>query len=250
MTPLVQICNKDKYSIVITDVTQKTDEYIPEDVTETSVFYGKNKYKYSDTSTINIIEKITSSTKEIVATLFTDHSSFLDEVYYEFEKDGYYVIHHFILPNLDWLDSNINNEENEYAEGTYICDCNKIYKLFNNKITEVSPEVLIRINTEGTNISKAVIDQFSIYFLYNCYINLCQQIFNNINFRCRENSNIDSLIFDRDFIWMTINIIKYHVQSNQYLEAQRLLEEVNYCGGLCNDNGLPKQSSSGCGCNK
>ena len=49
---------------------------------------------------------------------------------------------------------------------------------------------------------------------------------------------------------MTINIIKYYVEMTQLLEAQRLLEEVNFCGGMCNGQDVFEQQASGCGCNK
>ena len=63
MTPLVRICNIDKYSILITDITQDSNEYIPENIVDTEVYYTKNKFKYSETATINIIQKVTTSSE-------------------------------------------------------------------------------------------------------------------------------------------------------------------------------------------
>lgn len=250
MTPLVRICNIDKYSILITDITQDSNEYIPEDIVDTEVYHTKNKFKYSETATINIIQKVTTSSEEIIDTIFTDHSTYLDEVHYKFENDGYYVIHHFILPTMDWAEQEIKKNPDLFKQKEfYVCTCNQILKVGKGQVQEVSPEVLIEINTQDTNISKVVLDQFSISFLYNCYISLCSKIFNTINFRCKNKSNIDDLIFNRDFIWMVINIIKYYVELDQLLEAQRLLEEVNFCGGLCNEQGLPKSQDCRCGCN-
>ena len=62
MTPLVRICNIDKCSILITDITQDSNEYIPEDIVDTEVYYTKNKFKYSETATINIIQKVLTIT--------------------------------------------------------------------------------------------------------------------------------------------------------------------------------------------
>ena len=45
---------------------------------------------------------------------------------------------------------------------------------------------------------------------------------------------------------MTINVIKYYVELGQLMEAQRLLEELIKCGGICNDTQSPGKKSCGC----
>lgn len=255
MIPIIKIHNKDNYSLVITDLTQDSDEYVPESIVDAETYYARNKFKYSDTCTINIIQKNTIKESEIdtsvVETIFTNHQTYLDEAYYKVESDGHYVIHHVILPTIDWFQEELQKKSSILDSGTaiYVCDCDTIYKYQDKQLKEVTPEVISQVNTENTTISRVSVDQFSICYLYDCYISLCKQVFAKINLRCLDRSNADDVKFKRDFLWMTINVIKYYVEFNQLYEAQRLLQEVNYCGGICNDQNLSASQSSGCGCN-
>lgn len=252
MVPIIKICNDDNNSIIITDLTQDSSEYVSEDIQNPEAYYEKNKFKYSETCTVNIIQQNTVESEQIIDTVFTDHISYLDEIHYKLNKDGFYTIHHFILPSLEWFEKEIQKEHSilEKNIDIYICDCENIYHYCKGELVKVDPEVIVEVNTNNTTISKISIDQFSIYYLYNCYINLCKQIFQNTYYKCFDNSNLKDINFKRDFIWMAINVIKYYVGLNQLLEAQRLLEEINYCGGICNERVSIKQQRSRCGCNK
>lgn len=245
MIPLVKICNSGKSEIVITDLTQDSNEYVTETVEDATEYYQENKFKYSETYTVNIIQKNNIDKEEIVDCLITDHSSHLDEVYYKIPEDGFYTIHHLILPTKEWLEANLDKI---IDRNIYICDGESIFQYKEGELFETTPEELLTIDFSASTISKLSLDQFSIYYLYDCYINICKQIFNSANLRCLEKSNIDP--FKRDFLWMTINVIKYYVELNQLLEAQRLLEEINFCGGMCNGENVFEQQTSGCGCGK
>lgn len=62
---------------------------------------------------------------------------------------------------------------------------------------------------------------------------MCNEILNMNLLKCKsKNADLDNLIFKRDFVWMTINVIKYSVSLGQYAEAQRILEQVNTCNGF------------------
>lgn len=82
---------------------------------------------------------------------------------------------------------------------------------------------------------------------------MCNEILNMNLLKCKsKNADLDNLIFKRDFVWMTINVIKYSVSLGQYAEAQRILEQVNTCNGFCdsiNNKYKTLNRSSGCGCN-
>lgn len=256
MTPIIKICNEDNYGIVITDLTQDSDEYVPESIQEMEAYYLNNKFKYSETCTINVIQQNTikeSKLEEaVVGTTFMDHDSYLDESHYKMESDGYYVINHLILPTVDWLQTQINKKSSILSSGMdiYVSDCDTIYRYLNNQLQEVDPAVVATVNTENTTISRVSVDQFSICYLYDCYISLCKQVFAKINLRCLTKSNVSDINFKRDFLWMTINVIKYYVEFDQLYEAQRLLQEINYCGGICNEQNLSASQDSGCGCNR
>ena len=48
---------------------------------------------------------------------------------------------------------------------------------------------------------------------------------------------------------MAINVIKYLIDLTQYYEAQKILENVTQCNGICNTNTMNVSSGGGCGCN-
>ncbi len=250
MTPTVKVCNSDYHELTITDLTQDSLEYIPEDLTDNlEVYYEQNKFKYSETNTVNVIQYNTTDSETISDILFTDHCTHLDEQHYNVPKDGFITIHHLILPTVDWLNNEISNEKSILNKGItiYVTNGERLYKYNNSQLEEVEALEVIEVNTENTTISRISVDNFIICFLYDCYISLCKNIFSNTNYRCNSKSNLKDFVFKRDFIWMTINIIKYHVEKGYLMEAQRLLEEVNYCGSFCSSIEI-EGGSNGCGC--
>lgn len=254
MNPVFKICSLPNCILNITDQTQEDGQYIPEDIMDDvslEGYYQGNKFKYSQTYTINIIEHNATTGSTIETVLYTEHCSYLDEAYYTLTKDGYYTIYHLILPSINWLEEELQKEDSILNSGIaiYVTDGAKIYHYYNGQITEQEPAVIKDINTQETTISRIEGDSFSICFLYECYINLCKQIFNSMNIRClNQNDNLSDLIFKRDFLWMTINVIKYYTDFGNLLEAQRILESVNYCNGMCTEQTIQNNNNYGCGC--
>jgi hypothetical protein len=62
-----------------------------------------------------------------------------------------------------------------------------------------------------------------------------------------NDSSYKQKIFNRDVLWMGINVIKYSLEVSQYYEAQRILEDLTRCGNLC-DTSLINPTYD-CGCN-
>lgn len=256
MIPLIKLHNGDKYELVITDVTQDSDEYIPESVTSVEQYYKECRFKYSETNTVNIIELQKETSSEVSDPIITDHESYLDEAHYILPKDGYYVIHHMIIPTIEWYETEKKKQEKGWESifdtdlKIYVSDCENIYFYDTSKkeLINKTKEEIIQVNPEGTTISKIIIERFYIQYLYDCFIALCKRIFNRVNLRCIDKSNLGDLRFKRDFIWMSLNVIKYNVELGQFLEAERILEELNYCGGICNEAQL--ETTSDCGCHK
>lgn len=244
MNPIVEVQNVNKCDLIITDVTQDSDEYIPENETELENYYARNRFKYSETYTINVVVKYTLDTVNngsIIDIFFNDHCSQLDELHYTIKEDGYYEIYHIILPSKEWYDAGKipSNLEIYYTDGE------QFYKVIDGVSNIVEITEIITAKCEGNTISQSSLAQFSICQLFDCYINTCKQIFDNALTQCPKNSD---LTYKRDLIWMTINIIKYYVELGQLMEAQRLLEELIKCGGMCNDTSSP--SKQGCGCSR
>ena len=222
------------------------NEYISENQSDLNIYYQRNKFKYSDTITINIIYQVTTDGENLIDTLITNHCVKLDEVYYSIPKDGCYIIKHIIIPTTEWLNFSIENSILPDLV-IFVTDGKFIYQYANGNLTKIDSKIIAEINTENTTISRSEMKIFSLCNLQQCYIKICKQIFNKYKIRCIHD-DYKSIVFNRDFVWMTLNIIKYHIEFDNYLEAQRILENINYCGGFCEQ--VSNMSQSGCGCSK
>lgn len=239
MIPLVKVCKGANCSLIITDVTQDSDQYVAKSVMDSKAWNEKNKFKYSETYTLNIIYRHTTDKDEIISSVITDHCSYLDEEHIQLKEDGYYTIDHIILPSIEVYDESINLD-------WYVCDGTSVYTRCENQWKEVAFDKLADLvetnELEGTTISGISLTQFSICHLYECYISKCRTIFESLS-PCASNETY----YARDLVWMAINIIKYYVEIGQLLEAQHLLETLNYCGELCSEN---MSQTTNCGCSK
>jgi hypothetical protein len=74
---------------------------------------------------------------------------------------------------------------------------------------EVLDKEILEVNAEGTTLSKAYKDFFSMCYVHQCYINHCKDIFDATFNKCYI-SSINT--FNRDFVWMAINIMSYYVE--------------------------------------
>lgn len=250
--------------IEVTDYSKEYGQYYDEDA---QGIFSTEKYKYSQSASLNAIIKTTTDSVELMDVLIDEHKQDKETVAFDIKKDGYYVLTHLVLPNQAWLDEQLSSTNSllfNYSQIYYIRDFN-IYKRTINveyttsqtyNITVGDEEVasvkeVIERNIEGTTIKKCNVDIFYTGFLQECYINYCREVFNDAMQHCQPNctpKNKSQNIFARDFLWMTLNVIEYLVGFKQFLEAQRLLEQINYCGGFCKNASKNEQSKCGCGC--
>ena len=131
----------------------------------------------------------------------------------------------------------------------YFSDGQFIYRR-NRDLTSEKVEVqeLLEVNPKTFGLRIETQNFFSVCYLRKCYISLCQKIFNSRGFDKCFNSKVSSdLIYKRDLVWAALNVIQYMVDLNQYSEAQRLLERINGCNGLCSREETGEQN---CGCSQ
>lgn len=236
----INITTSDKCKIVVQDVST----YLAED------FSGivKGKFKYSDTISIDVLQH-----NQTLKTIYTKHDT-LKSVDIPIGFDGQFSLVHLVIPNIEWF-----NKELEKTEGSalglydivYFSDGTDIYKYINGKTSQVTIDDILEINTVNTTISRISRDFVSICFLRKCYINLCQQIFNDRGIsKCWNKNKVNSeLIYKRDLVWMAINVVKYLTQCEQLAEADRVIKTIQGCNGLCVSTNLTN-STNGCGCSK
>ena len=234
----INITTSDKCKIVVQDVST----YLAED------FSGivKGKFKYSDTISIDVLQY-----NQTLKTIYTKHDT-LKSIDIPIGFDGWFSLVHLVIPNIEWF-----NKELEKTEGSalglydivYFSDGIDIYNYINGKTSQVTIDDILEINTVNTTISRISRDFVSICFLRKCYINLCQQIFNDRGISKCWNKINSELIYKRDLVWMAINVVKYLTQCEQLAEADRVIKTIQGCNGLCVSTNLTN-STNGCGCSK
>jgi len=69
-------------------------------------------------------------------------------------------------------------------------------------------------------MAQVISHEFSICKLYECYIRLCKLVLRKSVLRCIErNKPLSDILFRRDFLWMTVNVLRYLVEMNSFMEA-------------------------------
>lgn len=226
--------------ITIEDFSKEYGQYIKEDV---EVITSYDSYKYSESSTLNAIMKINTCEIKLIDVLLSEHDECLDSNTFNVSEDGLYAVEHIVIPTTKWLE-NSSEEYLKYYETIYVTDNEKVYKVKEGILEECTIKEILERNIEGTTIKKCKVNVFFTGNLQQCYINNCKNLFNSMLGEC--SNDVDT--FERDFVWMTLNIIDYLIGFNQFMEAQRLLEIFTKCGGFCNK--LPKHNKLSCGCSK
>lgn len=242
----IKVCAGAQCAVKITEVA---GDYLNESSTATA----KNKFRYSDTVSIDVLQLNKSTDYQIQSPVFTVRDNEVKSVQLPVSFDGWFTVCHIVLPSDKWFDSELKKDTNSAInlyDVVYYTNGKQVFKYINNNSQEVSINEIINRNSEGTTISIVKKDYVSVCFLRKCYINLCRQLFNsNITAECSTNkSNNCDLVFQRDLIWMALNVIQYATELNQLAEAERIIEQLGRgCNGLCREN-LQQQSKSGCGC--
>lgn len=242
----IKVCTGAQCAVKITEVV---GDYLSESSTATA----KNKFRYSDTVSIDVLQLNKSTEYQIQTPVFTIRDNEVKSTQLPISFDGWFTICHIVLPSDKWfnaeLEKGMNSAANLY-DVVYYTDGKQIFKYVDNNSQEVTLDEVINRNSEGTTISIVKKDYVSVCFLKKCYINLCRQLFeSNITSQCSTNKedNCD-LIFKRDLVWMALNVIQYATELNHLTEAERIIEQLGRgCNGLCKET-VQQQSKSGCGC--
>ena len=171
-----------------------------------------------------IIKFTNSSFSDVIQTSIIEEEN--QKIIIKNAQDGFYTICKLTIP----IDS---------AQPYYY----KNGKFYHN-IWEVDLQELIELNPKVSKIKIEYIYYFSLCNISKCFIKICQDIFSQQTSICNKLNIDNSLIYKRDLIWSTINIIKYMADMDQIEEALRLLEEITSCNGLC-----PQSEFNNCGCN-
>lgn len=241
----INVTTSDSCKIIVSDIST----YLAEDFSGTV----KGKFKYSDTVSIDVLQHNKTTETVYRDPVYTKHDT-LQPINIPVEFDGWFDVIHLVLPSIEWFNREIDKSEGSALglyDLVYFSDGIDIYKYLNGNVSQVTINEVLEVNPINTTISKTNRDYVSICFLRKCYINLCQQIFEDRGFsHCWNKNKVDSeLIYKRDLVWMAINVIKYLTECEQLAEVERIIETIQGCNGLCVSSNLTSKTN-GCGCSK
>lgn len=260
MDSIFKICKNGACGITISGLEKDNDEYLNEE----DIIISTRNYAYSHTITLNVLTSIqsngTESTKEIDIVLH--EVDCIDESDMEMPIDGLYKISHIILPTEVWLKYILDRDVSALSAYNLIYIYNESLKTFqkytNSALVDIDIEEILSINavppiniTDKTStIIRGDKNTFCTCYINECFYKLCTNLLTVLPNKCYNKlDDIKSLIYNRDIIWMTLNVIKYLLELKQFYEAQRILEETTFCGGVCKDIVKKSLNGNSCGCN-
>lgn len=127
-------------------------------------------------------------------------------------------------------------------------DSSKPYYYKDGKFYKGDQEVTLQEVLESDDVEPSYEYYFQTCWLRRCYIKYAKEIIDSRNVSICSADGIDSNIsYKRDLVWSALNVINYMIELDQYEEAQRLLERIQGCNGLCESS---ETSTSSCGCGR
>lgn len=156
------------------------------------------------------------------------------EVVFKLGLDGFYTLVTFKIPK---------------GEGTeYYYKDGKFYHFYD----EIQLQTIIEINPNVSQIETIYDYYFQTCRLRKCYVDACYKIFDSVaSINCNKSSLDKNLIYRRDLLWSALNVIKYMTEMDQFEEAERLLERIMGCNGICSNqknDSCNTRNLCGCGC--
>ena len=244
----LEIKTDELHNVIIKDTTIYDDE--------ANIGKSFQDFKASETGSIFVLEyHKNDNDSEYLSPIIINHHSLEAEYKVAIPKDGWFTVHHIVLPTKDCIYSFSDAEMHGITFGYYL-DLDNIYDRnrvdSNGKPIKVSIEEVLEGNTNIATTQISSIDYISILNLQKCLVSLCLEIFNELGAfgKCFSSKSKESdLTFRRDLVWMAINVIKYMIKYNMRAEAARIINQLEGCNGICTENSK-SQKISGCGCNK
>lgn len=258
MDSIFKICKKGACGITVSGLEKDNDEYLNEDG---NIAVSTRNYAYSHSITINTLTSIQSNGDRTIQEVdVVKHDiDCIDESDMEMPIDGLYEISHIILPTNVWLDYVLARDPSALTAYNliyfyHIGEAN-YYKYINastieavtiNEILAINAVPPVNVTDKTSTIIRSDKNTFGMCYITDCFVKMCKALLEGLSKRCVDKTQEIS-IYNRDLLWMAINVIKYQLELKQFYEAQRILEDITFCGGLCK-NTKKGAKTNGCGC--
>lgn len=150
-----------------------------------------------------------------------------DELKFTIGLDGYYTICKIEVP----LDTSMPYH---YRDGKFM------YK----GLREAPLTELLSINPKVSKLKITYYYYFQLCNLRKCYIDAASKLINErTSIQCDTKGVDQQDIYKRDLLSSAVNVITYLAEMEQFEEAERVLERISGCNGLCSSN-----NKCNCGC--
>lgn len=177
-----------------------------------------------------------------------------DPYLYDLRKDGYYTFYKYLISKVDHINGNQLEGAVFYANGNIYVgnqnlsdDATDIDKISNS--TEITNYYELK-NYMTTGIEHYISkDLFTICKLNRCLMSLQKKmIYDNLKNKCTYDkcSSNEETRLQRNFIFDSVYILTYLINTGAYLEAQRIIEDLSTCNYVC-DN-LLNLTYNNCNC--
>lgn len=219
----IEILKDPKGYLLIDDYSKQFGNYLDEDSG-----YTVGEYKYSECQTVSVITRINlEEVQECVDIIVHEHDVSDDVLRSQCKlyRDGYYKVYQLVIPTLQWFDvSHLNDYDT-----IYVIDDYKFKKYENGAFIDCS-DIFELINSESSTICKYSEQVFYTDFLYKEYVSHSYHLLKSLIKSCpNKDSEYNDFRYVRDFLWMVINIVNYHVDLKNYMEALRILNLASNC---------------------
>ena len=251
MNAKFSICKKGTCGIQVSGLERDSGWYLEQEQV------SFRNYTFEQTVTLNVVISIASDETEIIESYSLVPHTDLDIDEITLEKDGLKRVEHIIIPTQEWFNYTIQMDSNaldQYTNGIYFIGSeDKFYKYLRGEIVEVDINEILEINQVDTTLIKTSLHTFELCHLEECFFKLCMYLLDNMP--CDDLCFNDKMkgftgdILNRDIIWMALNAIKYCIEQQQFFRAQKILERVETCWGICRDlDNINSTQYKGCGC--
>lgn len=213
------------------------------------------------------IEFITDSNKNIIAKRLYNIRTEEDirllrkSPPFKLSTDGVYTYQRLVIPELEHFWTESLDDETSVLDEQPAYDVKNKYFLYNDNIY-YSEDHFVEIPynlTPINSLEELWEDKFNnneifwydrtfitVHNIHQCLRKLQKESFQKaITGGCQTNcigGNNDV----RDFLLHSCLILEYLIQQNAFADAQRIIGDLNRCGGWC-DNGLTNKTNCGCG---
>lgn len=195
-------------------------------------------------------EDITAPEVPVVIASGSVNASYADNFtakLYSLKLDGHYTFYRFAIPTQAFYDAEKTgvrfvDRSIYYSNGT------NIYKVVSGVATVISISDFIKEDLTASVVSYSKNSFISICYLNKCFADKVKAIIDAaVDVKCTKDlTTVNKLKSERDLLFAITYNIRYLQNLCENDEAQRLIELIMACGGMCSSTLVSNDNDCGC----